>query len=356
MGSISTQSARAELTKALMEVYKERAKTTAFLQSFFTRKAFGTKHISIEVQRGSERVAVDVERGTEGNRNTFSRSTEKIFEPPYYEEYTDVTQLSTYDRLFGSTDISVNVFSMFLQELADSIGMLEDKIERAYELQCAQVLTDGIVQLNAGINIDFKRKAASLLDLGTIAANRYWTVANDATAKVMDDIEAAGTFMRQNAFWDGTVMNLIFGSSTILNEFLEMPQVKERADIRNFSLDMINAPQRNSVGAALHGEVSAGSYKARLWTYPQYYQDSSGTSTAYLDSTKIIFLPESPRFSLSFAAVPQLLTEGQSLMTGQFIYTDFPDPRKKAHDYVVESAGVAIPVAVDQIYTLKVQA
>lgn len=356
MGTISTQTANAELTKAFQEVYKERPKTTGFLQSFFTRKTYGTKFISIAVQRGTEKVAVDVERGTEGNRNTVSKSTEKIFEPPYYSEYTDITKLSVYDRLFTSSDVSVSIFSQFLEELVDAVGMLEDKIDRAYELQCANVLTSGIVQLSAGTNIDFKRKATSLVDLAAINANRYWTVANDATATPIADLESGANFLRQvGKVQGGGTINCIMGSS-VLNALLALPSFQNRSDIRRVNLDQINMPQRNSSGAALHGEISAGAYNFRLWTYPEYYDNSSNVSTPYLDPTKIILLPEMPKFSLSFAAVPQLLTGGQPIMTGQYIYKDFADERKSAHDYVVESAGVAIPVAVDQIYTVKVLA
>jgi len=35
------------------------------------------------------------------------------------------------------------------------------------------------------------------------------------------------------------------------------------------------------------------------------------------------------------------------------VYGEFMDERKAVHDFDVQSAGVAIPVAVDQIYTLQ---
>ena len=348
MPTIATSDARALFTKMLVDVYRERTAPTAFLRSFFTVKEEVTKELSIEVQRGTEKIAVDVERGTEGNRNKFSRSTEKIFVPPYYREYFDATELSLYDRLFGSTEIDDGIFTAFLEQVAEKLRLLQDKIERAYEVQCSQVLETGIVTLNAGINIDFKRKAASLVD----NSGSPWTT---GTNSPYDDLEEGGNFLRQTGKISGGVINAIFGSSA-LSAFLNNTIVKDRADVRNFFLDMVRGPQRNSVGAALHGEVSAGSYNFRIWTYPEFYDNSSGVSTPYINPKKVILLPEAPRFVLGFAAVPQLATVNGGVKKGAYIVGDYVDERNHKHIFDIRSAGVAIPVAVDQIYTMQVVA
>ena len=65
------------------------------------------------------------------------------------------------------------------------------KIERAYELQCSQVFTTGIVQLTNGDNIDFKRKAASMV---VKEAAEYWSVDGiDPRA----DMKAGADFLRK---------------------------------------------------------------------------------------------------------------------------------------------------------------
>lgn len=351
--NISTTDARALFTKMLVDAYRERTTPSGFLRSFFATKEAATKEISIEVMRGSEKVAVDVLRGTEGNRNSFSKSTEKIFIPPFYREYFDATELDLYDRLFGSTEISDGIFTAFIESVADKMRLLQDKIERAYELQCSQVFDTGIVALNQGTNIDFKRKAASLVDLGDINANRYWTDNTNSTPHA--DLENGAIFLRQKGKAQGGTVNAIFGS-TALATFLGNTKVTNRADIRNFSLDAVAAPQRNSVGGTLHGQVSVGSYNVNIWSYPEYYDLANGTSTPYVDPKKVILLPEMPRFTLAFAAVPQLLTDGSAPKKGAFIFGDYVDERATAHIFDVKSAGVAIPVAVDQIYTVQVVA
>ncbi len=356
MGAISTVDARGIFTKKLIDVYKERTMTTAFFRSFFMTKESDTKQISIEVQRGTELIAVDVERGTEGNRNSFSKSTEKIFVPPYYNEYFDATELDFYDRLFTENGtVDATTFGQWLSTVVEKLALLQDKIERAYELQASQVLHTGIVTLTNGDNIDFKRKAASLVDKG---AGNYWIT---GTVSPYTDLEAACTFCRTKGKTGGTIFNAVFGADA-LTDFLNNTIVKARADIRRIALDSIRMPQRNAFGGVLHGEVSAGPYSVRIWTYPEYYDTKTAQNLPYMDPKKVIVIPENPRFVLGFAAVPQLLGDkanvgaGIASKRGAFLVSEHLDQRNTAHIIDMKSAGVAIPVAVDQLYTVQVVA
>lgn len=347
MAAIPSNQARGIFTQMVVDLYRERPIVQSFLRSFFTNKEESTRYVSIEVQRGTEKVAVDVLRGTEGNRNMFSKSTEKIFEPPLFREFFDATQLDLYDSLFGRTSIDSGVFGSFMEQVAEKLGLLQDKIERAYELQCAQVFETGIVTVANGTNIDFKRKAGSLVPNG---AGNTWAT---GTVDPFGTLEAGCNFLRQVGKSQGGTYNAILGSTALTN-FLNNTIVKERAGIRNFFLDNVRAPQRNSVGASLHGQVSCGSYNVNLWTYPEFYDNSSSVSTPYINPKKVIILPEAPKFTMAFAAVPQLVDESNPMPTkGAFRISDFRDERKTTHEYDIQSAGIAIPTAVDQIYTVQ---
>lgn len=345
--AISVTDARALFTKQLIDVYQERIMPTSFLRSFFPTVTSPTKLVSIEVERGYEKIAVDVLRGTEGNRNTFSRSTEKIFEPPYYREFFDATELDLYDRVLGSQgNAQVPLFTALLQSVSDRLGLLQDKIERSYEKQCAEVLTSGIVTLNHGSNIDFKRKAESLVDEG---AGQYFADNIDPFAK----FEAGGNFLRTVGKSGDAVFNAILGSTALTN-LLANTKFTARQNLFNMALDQVIGPVRNSVGATYHGTITAGSYKVQLWAYPQFYDNASGVSTPYIDPKQVIMIPSNPRFKLSFAAVPQLIGQpGQLPVQGAYTIGEYMDPRRAAHEFDIKSAGIAIPVAVDQIYTFK---
>ncbi len=353
MGQIATQDVRALFTKTLVDVYQERIRPTSFLRSFFPEDTSPTKEISIEVERQGEFVAVDVFRGTEGNRNTWSLSTEKVFVPPMYREYFDATQLDLYDRVLGSQgNAQAPLFAALLNKVSDRLSTLQDKIERAYEIQCSQVLETGIVVLNAGTNIDFKRKAASKVDLGATGGGGYFAANSDVFAQ----FAKAATFLRTVGKAADITFNAIFGE-TALTDFLANTKFTARQNLFNMALDQVLAPQRDATGAAYHGTITAGGYKIQLWSYPQNYDTLvSGVLTAnnYINPKKVHVIPVKPRFKLAHAAVPQLIGEpGQLPVQGSYIIGEFMDPRKAVHDFDIQSAGVALPVAVDQIYTMQ---
>jgi len=251
-----------------------------------------------------------------------------------------------YDRLYGATEINDAIFAAYINSVADKAMELQAKIERAYELMCGQVFETGIVTTNAGsTNIDYKRKAASLVDLG---GGNYW--ANSVNP--FTNLEAACTFLRTVGLAEGGVFNAIVGSQA-LSDLYNNTIFKERQNLFNMALDAVAPPQRNATGAAYHGEISCGAYRVRLWSYPQYYTNSAGVSTPYVNPKKVVVIPENPHFTMSFAAVPQLITPGTAPKAGAFHLSQYPDVRKKSMDIVVESAGLAVPTAVDTIYTLQ---
>lgn len=353
MSNIAVTDARGLFTKTLIDVYQERIKPTAFLRSFFPTETSPTKEVSIEVERGFEKVAVDIYRGTEGNRNSFSRSTEKIFVPPLFREYFDATQLDLYDRVLGSQgNAQAPLFAALLNKIADRLSLLQDKIERAYELQCSQVLTSGIVSITAGTNIDFKRKATSLVDLNVGSGGGYFSSNSD----VFKQFETGCNFLRQIGKSGDGMFNAIMGS-TALADLLANTKFTGRQNLFNMALDQVIGPQRGSVGMTFHGILTAGAYKVALWAYPQFYDDANGISTPYIDPTKVILIPTNPRFKMAFAAVPQLIGEpGQLPIQGAYVVGEFIDQRKAVHDFDIQSAAIALPVAIDQIYTFKASA
>ena len=148
-----------------------------------------------------------------------------------------------------------------------------------------------------------------------------------------------------------------------LDAFLNNAAVKERADIRNFKLDDISGPERDALGGALHGRVSIGSWKADIWTYPEF-RDVNGVSTPYIDDKEVIVIPMKPRFKLAFASVPKIMRDTQNAefpefitqVKAAFVIGNYVDQRNDKHVFDIKSAGLPIPTAVDQIHTTKVLA
>lgn len=343
--NISVTDARALFTKKLVAVYLEQTRVTSFLRSFFRVTETMAKEVSIEVRRGFEKIAVDVLRGTEGNRNIFSKSTEKIFLPPLYHEFLVANDNRLYDVAIGMQ--SEIAFVELARELGIDLFMLQQKIERAIEKQCADVLLTGIIELANGTNIDFKRKADALFD----GSATPWT--ND-TYDPREHLKTGCEFVRKEGKSQGNIFNVIMGGQA-KTAFDNNVFIKNLGDLKKIDYLNLTMPQRNSIGGTSHGVVSAGDYELRVWTYGEFYTNSAGVSTPYIDPKKIIILPESPDFVLAFAAVPQLIgKDGSVPQKGAYLISEHVDERAANHEIHIKSAPVAIPVAVDQIYTRKV--
>lgn len=355
--AIPTQQARAIFTNAYMEKFKELVPAPSFLKSFFTEKTYTTKSISIEVRRGTEKIAVDVQRGVDGQRNKFSLSTEKQFVPPFYNENFDATSLDRYDVMFGQDpSTSPATIGYLATDIAEKYAALREKIERAKELQCAQVFETGVVTLTNGDNIDFKRKATSLVDL--TGAGGYWsTAATDVDAQ----LAAAAAFIRNSGKNAASQFNLTM-SSSLFATLKKTDWFKANAGYFQVKLMDIVMPQKNSTGASYNGTISAAGYIFNLWIYDEVYENSSNVMTAYWNAKKAFVTPVTgTRFEIAHAGIPAIITDLTKTEYNQFIVNqasdywlnNYIDNARKAHIFELYSAPLAIPVSVDMIYTMQ---
>jgi len=336
--AITLSQALGPYTSKLVEVYRERTKPTNFLRSYFPSKIQPTKLVSIQVQRAYERLAVDCYRGTEGNRNQWTQSSEKLFEPLYYRENFDLTQLQVYDALFQPQTVdNAPMLAMLLNSIVDNQMEQQDKIERSIELMCAQVFETGVIQMSSqgtGIMIDFKRKASSILDPG---GSNYWANNVDPFAQIQDRCK----FIRQYGKSASMTFDMICGE-TAVSDLFNNTKFLDRQNKFNMVLDQIIPPRATeSVGAVFHGTVSAGPYRVNIYSYPQYYDvvavDGTVTSTPYLDPKLVTILPAGAQFFTFFGAVPQVVSPGAKPIIGDFVASDWVSQEKRSHLFEVES-------------------
>jgi hypothetical protein len=255
----------------------------------------------------------------------------------------------------------MGIYSQLTATVARRLNMLRNKIERRYELQCSQILQTGIVTLVNGDNINFNRKTASIV---------AYNSANDFSINTVNPytvLETGAKFLREVGKAAGSVYNAIMGQSA-WDAFLLNSIVINRNKLMAWPLDQLTAATRGATGYSYHGQVDAGSYRMNIFTYPEPYDVVTAgvrTSSYYIGDKNVIILPETPRFKLGFAAVPQLLRSGTGMIedmelapiqASPYVVSDYVDPRLTTHDFTIKSAGVAIPTAVDQIYTIQVLA
>jgi Phage major capsid protein E len=348
--NIQSTDAQALFTKKLIDVYKERVAPQEFLETFFPTGATDitdTLELSIEVQRATEKVAVDVVRGSDGNRNEFTKSTEKIFIPPYFREYWDQNHMQAYDNMFRASSVSANGLARLINQAADHMEQLEFKIRRAIEIQRAQVLDTGIVTFDKGLGqIDFKRKASSKVDL--TSAGGYWATNNNIYAQ----LQAGCEWLRKNGKVSTNTFEMICGDEAI-TALMANTVFLGKQDLFHMKLDNIMPPRKVAAGAVYHGTLSAGPYQINVWSYPEWYENAAGNLVPIMNPKNAVLLPPNPRFKTAYAMTPQLLSPGQQPQVGRFIIGEYTDEKKRTREFHIESAPLAIPTAVDHIYTMK---
>ena len=350
---------KALITKKILRVFSDDKGIQSGFAGFFPAQTTIEKQVGIEVERNLQKIAVDVQRCTDPVRNIFSKSTEKLFEPPFFNEAFDFAECERYDVTFGNnTNPSSSDSINMIKQSNKRIQKIKNKILRAVELQRAQILQTGIVTLTNGDNIDFKRQAASLVALSGAA---LWDA---STGDPMKDLKDAGAFLRDEGLSTGNTLNAIMGSDAF-EAFVSNELVIAEADVRRINRIDIKAPQfNNATGMAFQGKFSAGDFNVNIWTYNATYHNASNVVTKYLDANKVVVLPEDFEGMTAYAGIPAITIDKRNSQFPQFIsmiesdmYLDnYLDQEKMAHWFRLRSAPLCVPVSVDRIYTIQVLA
>lgn len=349
---------RYAFTQALVASFSDDVAPIDGLEVFFPQVTTDALGVSIEVERMGQFMAVDVMRCTDPHRNTFAKSTEKIFIPPYFNESTDVTACEAYDVTFGmGVAPTGNQRTAILRSASRRVTSMRNKIIRAIIKQRSEVLQTGIVTLQNGDNIDYKRKAASMPVLTGAAT---WD--NLDTATPFTDLVAGANFIRKEGKSARREFNVIMGSAAMAN-FYANESVLAQADVRRYDLTEVKMPAFDgATGITLTGRFGSGIYTFNIWSYDEYYEEKDGSGNIvtreYIDADNVIMIPSDFRGVTAFGGLPMVMGDqvsGQFVapIEGAFQVHDVIDQVKTAWDIIIRSAPVVIPVSVDRIYTIK---
>ena len=183
--AISIQEHSQLLTSKVIDSFKEVQPVREGFSGLFPSETTPTLYVDITVRRGTAKAAVDVQRFAEGSKRKLSVTTEKKYLPPYYKLDYDYSKEDIYltTAAFGVTG-NATANKLMRDNALEAVMSNKDEIMRAIRIQQADVLQTGIVKVKNGDNIDYKRKAASIVNVDTLGD--YWSL---ATAKPIDDIQ-----------------------------------------------------------------------------------------------------------------------------------------------------------------------
>lgn len=338
-------------TNEIVAKYSDHRRPKSFGRSLFTEVETATKLASFLSQRGLNLVATDVARGSRGSLNVFDKSTQSTVLPPYFNEFFNITELDSYDALAVEGVNAKIAWGRFLDDVATKMMFCMDKIDRRYELQCWQLLLTGIVTINNGQNVQYGRKAGSLVNPG---AGNYWA---DSGIDPFTSFERGATWLNETGKMPGNTIMVIFGQSAWKN-YTENTAVKARNLWFNNNMDVIaDKAIVNSTGGTFKGVTTVGAYNYEFWVYPDFYETEAGVKTQYVDTKKIVMIPAEMRSqTLTYTAVPQRIIPGQTPAKGKFLVWNAVSEFNDAEFMGAKSAGIPTLVAVDQVYTEQVVA
>lgn len=357
--AINIQNHSKFLASTIIDSFVEDKPVAAGLSGFFPRVTTPTLYVDLEIERDNDLIAVDVKRYTAGNKNKFSIATEKKFKPPFYQEEYDFQRDEVYMNTIamgvGLANTQVN--QAIAQRALTNVRRMRNKVERAVRKQYAEVMMTGIVELKSGDSIDYKRKAASMVDL----TGNYWDAAGSDPIKHFSD---GGQFLRDEGSSGATVLNAVMRSPA-LSALLSNAEFKDQLDNRRIDRGSAGAPEFDTAeGLAFHGQVSSGDFRVNLWTYNEKYTNDAGNTTFYLDSNKVVLIPEDFRGRTAFAGLPDMAernaggvtAEMPAVTEAEYLIRAYSDAKTKSSTLELTSAPLAVPVTIDRIYTMQVLA
>lgn len=352
----------AKLTSKIVAKFEETIPVRAGFSGWFPRETTGTYEIDVEVQRDNDLIAVDVVRFTEGNKNKASIATEHKYIPPYFKEDYDFQRDQVYMTAVALGGLgSATANKMIAMNAIKNVNKNRDKVERAIRKQQADVLQTGIVTLVNGDSIDYKRKAASMVNVDTLGD--FW---NLATATPMNDIRKGMDFLRNVGNSGGSAVNVVMRSAA-LEAFLATTQIKDQGSYVVNQIQRINIgmPQfTESTGFALHGQISAGDFNVNLWTYNEKYTDANGVTQYYLAENLVVMIPDDFQGKTVFGGLVDLqtntiagvATETPVLVESEYLIRSYSDKRTVSSTLELSSAPLVVPFTIDKIYTMQVLA
>lgn len=362
---ISLAEARSIYTLTIDQIFTDKLPPISPFTSLAKPTFTNSKEVGWDTRRFIEGIAIDQPRGGDGQRNNFGKATEKITIPPFFHLNFDITQMQHYDRfwsLSGST-IEMDVLDAIVDETSEKLVILADKIRRAKELMWCDIMKSGIYVSNHSGTYDFGRLAASKEDIGVVyGAERYW---NSSSPTILADLIRGAKFIRTYGKARVNTMIPVICGERALTTILSSDEIKANIAISQNAFDRvrIQMPQLDAAGFTTHGLVAAGNYTFVIMGYTETY-DASSTSQGipYWDDDYVVMMAPNTPLTTKHAGVPAIkrdmsnaeFSEYISFVGGEFTTDNFIDAKAKAHQFEIMSAFIAVPTAVDQIFTMKV--
>lgn len=349
-------------TTKMLSMYEQNRRPSRFLSTLFRspRENFhNTEAVEIDIQRDDEEVAVAVTSLKAGyNFNKRELYTNKRFIPPIFKEGININNQDMINRQAGVDPFQdPNYVAHALKIFASGMALVEDKINRAVELQASQVLQTGTATLkdengNSVYTIDYSPKATHFP-----TASPVW---NGVSPTIKADLSNLMGVIRNDGLADPTMS--IWGIRAY-NDAMADTSFKELFNKESATQASIVRLGRPPVpGAQYRGTVDIDHYPLDIWTYEGKYVDvETGVKTTYIDQDKVVIYAPDIRLDMTWGNSPMILPPERRVVP--FIPPRISRPGMGGVDMItniwttddgehlfggITARPLAIPTAIDQ--------
>lgn len=350
-------------TRRMLTAYLEQsAQKAGFFTQFFTPTFHTTERVEVDIRRSGAHIAPVLRSLGEGlNRSECVEYVNKDFLPAVYGEEFSISTLSALKRQAGNDPFQdVNYLKSLQGQFQHEMTLREEMIRRGVELQCAQVLTTGVLALPgvggaSAYDLDFKPKTSHFP-----GATQDWDE-NSGTAR-MADVSALCEVIWQDG--QHRPKYAIFGESALRSWFAD-PEVQAQIRKDGTAIGSQVPPQLRN-GGVYHGTVSVGQFVLEMWTAPGVYKNlTNGNNTKYMPAWKVAILSEGARLDLAFGDIPSVIPVDPRLApigvgrvssesgSIDLISNAWFSPNGRVIHGSLEARPLAIPTAIDTFGTLN---
>lgn len=336
------------LDAAILPRKTDKADVPTFLRSFFKKERVDSLNVLLRTKQKGKKVAIDT--NIQSKSRLFKRQIGKadVVQPPLYSYFTALTQSDAYNGFSRLTSIdgngSLETIRDFANVIKGDVDDMSDMIDRAIELQCAQLFDNGVISFTSNDSINFGRLVGSIAST-TIA----W---GGATSTPIADLTTGVNWIRANTNNGSVEYHAIMGSNAFTN-FITDANVLARQDKINLKLDELFPGGIAPSGGAYWGTLSlSNGIRLNIWSYDGTYEKQDGTVTRYVDADTVVIIPKQNEFVEVDAKV--MLLPGTSNVGSYKGKTtrDYLDERDQSHLYFVEARPLAVTQEINEIYTL----
>lgn len=310
--------------KMISAYFQEPVAPVAYFSGMFQapeENFFPTEKVELDVQVSGQDVAIAVQNmRTDYRLNEVTNFVNKEFTPPVYKEAVPLNSFELLQRMAGEnpyqlrTSDRAKIVTMMLR----GMRRVEFKIRRAIELQAAQVLQNGAVDLTDENGATLYTINYGLKPTHFPVAGVSW--ATSTLAEKEADLEALAEQVNSDSYM--TPDTITFGNNA-WKLLTQTTGFYDKFDVMNANVGTLTLPTTRGNGGIYRGRLEVGSYTLDVFTYNAEYKDpQTGNATKYMDPNKVIIQASGARMDALFGAVPNI---GKALgITGAGILPELP--------------------------------